>query len=72
MYNRSNLGTFYARKLKFGMLITPQPDLQLCARVAPVWVEIGVKMYNRSDFTLTFMSAFLLEAITWVPLMLGC
>ena len=36
---------------------------------------VGVKMYNRSDFTfkvtLTFMSEFLLEVITWVPFMLG-
>ena len=25
MYNRWNLGIFYARKLKFGMLLTPRP-----------------------------------------------
>ena len=69
MYNRSNFGIFYARKLKFGMLLIPRPYLKLCARDAPVscpGVGLGVKMYNWSDFTLTFMSAFLLEVITWV------
>ena len=31
IYNRSNLGTFYARKLKFGVLLTPRPKpLTLC------------------------------------------
>ena len=74
MYSLSNLDTFYARKLKFGMLLTPRPNLQLFARVAPAscpGVGLGVKMYHRSDFTLTFMSTFLLEVITWVPFMLG-
>ena len=65
---RSNLGTFNARKLKFGMLLTPRPNLQLCNKVAPgscLGVELGVKIYNMSDFTLTFTSSFLLDVKTW-------
>ena len=38
-------------------------------------VGLGIKMYNRSDFTfrftLTFTSAFLLKNNIWVPFMLG-
>ena len=40
------LGTFYARKLKFGMLLTQ--ILLLCARVAPgsfPWVERGARAF---------------------------
>ena len=76
MYNRSNLGTFYARKLKFSMPLTVHPDLNflLFARVAPgscPGVGLGVEMNNRSDFILTFMSSFLLEVIIWVPFYAG-
>ena len=44
-----NLGTFYARKLDFGMT---DLNLQFYARVAPgscPGIGIEVKMYNRSD-----------------------
>ena len=54
--------------------IHPELNLQLCARVAPrscPEMGLGIKMYSRSGFTfkftLTFMSMFLLEVITWVP-----
>ena len=51
------------------MLVTPRPNLQLCARVAPIpgpGVGLGVKMYKRSDITLihVFTFAFLLKVIT--------
>ena len=57
MCNRSNLDfldTFYALKLKFGMLFTPRPKTSALSSVAPgscPGVGLGVKMYNRLDFT---------------------
>ena len=48
MHNRSNLGTFYAKK-KCRMLLTPRPSLQCCARIATgsiPGVVLGVKIYN--------------------------
>ena len=35
IFNMSNLGTFYTRKLTFGMLLTLRPNLQFDARFAP-------------------------------------
>ena len=35
IFNMSNLGTFYTRKLVSGMLLTLRPNLQLDARFAP-------------------------------------
>ena len=67
MCSSSDLVTFYARKLKFNMLPTPRPIIQRYARVAPgacPGVGLGVKMYNWSDFILTFMPVFLLVVIT--------
>ena len=57
MCNRSNLDfldTFYALKLKFGMLFTPRPKTSALSSVALgscPGVGLGVKMYNRLDFT---------------------
>ena len=74
MYNMSDLGTFYARKLKFCMRLaprtTPSSLCYSCLWVMP-GVGLGIKMYNKSDFTLRFRSAFLLEVIIWIPFMLG-
>ena len=67
----SNLGTFNARKLKLGTLLRPNPSAVLVASGSCPGVGLGVKMYDRSDFTLTFISVFLLEVIAWVSFMLG-
>ena len=46
-----NLGTFYAKKLKFGMLLT---SLQFCARVTPESCpEVGLEV-QKAGYLCTF------------------
>ena len=51
-----NFGTFYAWKLKFGLLLSTYPDLnlQVCARIAPGSCP-GVGLGSMFMFILTYM-----------------